>query len=196
MDKQETARNILTHALPNVPFEGWTEGTLESAALKTGLKPGEIARVFPSGVMDALEFWSQEADLGMEREAALLPLGEMKIRERIAALIKLRLEQHIFHREALRASVHLYFQPWHAARGLRNLHRTVDAIWRLAGDKSVDFNWYSKRFLLANVYSVTLLRWLNDAAEDRADTWAFLQRRIDNVIRAGAWLPFGAKRKA
>src|SRR3546814_10685041 len=69
--------------------------------------------------------------------------------------------------------------PQNAATGLACLYRTVDAIWYAAGDRATDYNFYTKRALLAGVYSSTLLFWLNDKSENFAATWAFLDRRIE-----------------
>ena len=48
--------------------------------------------------------------------------------------------------------------PHQAPLAAKALYRTVDAIWHGIGDRSVDFNFYSKRALLAGVYSTTLMR--------------------------------------
>ena len=69
------------------------------------------------------------------------------------------------------------------ALGPRSLYRTVDAIWRAVGDSSADFNFYTKRAILAAVYSAVTLHWLGDETEDFSDTWAFLDRRIEDVMR-------------
>jgi ubiquinone biosynthesis protein COQ9 len=39
--------------------------------------------------------------------------------------------------------------------------------------------------LLAGVYGATLLYWLDDRSPGSAATWAFLDRRIDDVMRLG-----------
>jgi ubiquinone biosynthesis protein COQ9 len=62
---------------------------------------------------------------------------------------------------------------------------TVDAIWHAAGDTSADFAWYTKRGILAGVYSSTLLYWLRDVSDEDADTFAFLDRRLGDVARIG-----------
>ncbi len=59
----------------------------------------------------------------------------------------------------------------------------MDDIWFAAGDRSTDWNFYSKRGLLAGVFSSTLLVWLNDDSEGLAETRAFLDRRIGNVMQ-------------
>jgi ubiquinone biosynthesis protein COQ9 len=61
----------------------------------------------------------------------------------------------------------------------------VDAIWHAAGDRSADFSWYTKRAILAAVYSATVLYWLRDASEEDEATLAFLDRRLAGVGRIG-----------
>ena len=45
--------------------------------------------------------------------------------------------------------------PSNAPTALENLGLMVDDIWYCAGDRSTDFNWYTKRALLATIYSST-----------------------------------------
>src|SRR3546814_13877794 len=73
--------------------------------------------------------------------------------------------------------------PQNAALAARTLWRTADAIWRAAGDQAADFSHYTKRATAGAVYSATLLVWLNDESEGFADTAAFLDRRINDVMR-------------
>jgi ubiquinone biosynthesis protein COQ9 len=63
------------------------------------------------------------------------------------------------------------------------LWETADAIWTALGDASDDLNWYSKRAILSGVYSSTVLYWLGDQSAGHAATWAFLDRRIEEVMR-------------
>ena len=81
-----------------------------------------------------------------------------------------------------RALLHLG-QPNNMILGMKCLYRTVDEIWFVSGDTSTDFNFYSKRGLLAAVYSSTILFWLDDKSDDCKETWSFLNRRIDDVLK-------------
>ena len=54
---------------------------------------------------------------------------------------------------------------------------------RSAGDTATDYNWYTKRMILASVISATKLYWLGDQSTDYASTWAFLDRRLDDVMQ-------------
>jgi ubiquinone biosynthesis protein COQ9 len=73
--------------------------------------------------------------------------------------------------------------PPHAATGVKLLYRTVDRMWRAVGDTSTDFNFYTKRAILSGVYSATLMRWFTDHSKDEAETHAFLDARIENVMQ-------------
>jgi ubiquinone biosynthesis protein COQ9 len=109
--------------------------------------------------------------------------SELKIRERIKVAVRARIEQTVGGRESVRRGLAMLALPPNGPLGLKLLYRTVDAIWYAAGDTSTDFNFYTKRAMLAGVYSSTLLYWLNDRSGDSEATWAFLDRRIDNVMR-------------
>lgn len=109
-------------------------------------------------------------------------LPTMKIRERIATAVMVRLRLMLPHREAIRRALATYAMPWHAVDGLKTLQRTVDHMWMAAGDTATDYNFYTKRILLSKVYSSTLTIWLDDT-EDLKETEAFLRRRIENVMQ-------------
>jgi len=85
-------------------------------------------------------------------------------------------------RKPRRAGAFLTLPP-HAATGAKLLYRSVDRMWRAVGDTSTDFNFYTKRAILAGVYSATLMRWFTDQSEDEAETKAFLDARIENVMQ-------------
>jgi ubiquinone biosynthesis protein COQ9 len=73
--------------------------------------------------------------------------------------------------------------PTNAGQSARTLYRTVDAMWRAAGQQDTDFSFYTKRATLAAVYSATLLAWMADTSSDMEATEAFLDRRLRDVAR-------------
>jgi len=174
---------ILQAALPHVPFDGWSAKTLRSAVSDAGLDPAMAQRAFPGGPRELADYLAADADRRMVEALAARNLEELPIRERIATAVRVRLELLAPHREALRLSLALRLKPGSAPHTMRAMYETVDAMWRAAGDTSTDFNFYTKRGLLAGVYVATLLYWLDDESEDFADTWAFLDRRIENIMQ-------------
>jgi ubiquinone biosynthesis protein COQ9 len=187
-DIEELREKVLLAALAHVPFDGWTDTALRAGAADAGLEPSDARRAFPRGPIEAVEAYSAYADRKMLEALATMNLAAMRTRDRIAAAIRIRLQQAAPHREAVRRSLTVLALPFNAPVALRCIHRTVDAIWYAAGDTATDYNWYTKRGLLAGVLSATVLYWLNDKSEGSADTFVFLDRRLDEVLRVGGAL--------
>jgi ubiquinone biosynthesis protein COQ9 len=171
--------------LPNVPFDGWTYKALRMGLRSAGLAEEDAELLFPGGAADMIEAYCDLADRRMEEEAATLGLSEMRLTQRVRALIALRLRHKRPHREAIRRALSVLALPQHAGLTAACTARTVDAIWHAAGDTAADFSWYTKRAILAGVYSSTLLFWLTDDSEEDEATLAFLDRRLADVGRIG-----------
>lgn len=182
-----TARRdaILLGMLPDVAFDGWTRTAMLRGAEAAGYEREAALASFPRGPVEVVEHFSAWADRAMLDQLAETDLAALKVRERITLAVRTRLEILAPYREAVRRSAALLALPPHAAVGPRILYRTVDAMWFAAGDTSTDYNFYTKRMLLAGVQTSTLLYWLEDRSEDNADAWAFLDRRIADVMRIG-----------
>jgi ubiquinone biosynthesis protein COQ9 len=176
-------RALLDATLAHVPFDGWTMAAMRAGAEDLGLDLADLARLFPGGPDEAVAFFVAEADRTMLEELARRDLGNMRHRDRIATAVRVRLEQHEGRREAIRRALALQALPHNGPGGLKSLYRTVDAMWHAAGDTSTDFSFYTKRVLLSGVYTTTLMYWLSDESEDSEATWAFLDRRIDDVMK-------------
>ncbi|MCG8359481.1 MAG: COQ9 family protein [Kiloniellales bacterium] len=188
MDLDKTRETLMFAALPHVAFDGWTRKAIEAGAADAGLDRAAALNAYPGGAAELIEVFSHWADARMLAELEKRDLAALRVRDRVAMAVRLRLEIVEAHREAVRRSLSFLALPGNAALGLRLLYRTVDAIWYAAGDTSTDYNFYSKRLLLAGVYSSTLLVWLNDTSEDHAQAWAFLDRRISEVLKIGGRL--------
>ncbi len=156
---------------------------LEHAARDAGFDVFDAQRFFPNGVADLLAFFSEESDRQMVSDASKLDLASMKIHHRIMAVISARLSRNLVHREAIRRAMLFYALPINAFMAMKALYKTLDEIWYLAGDTSTDFNFYTKRALLAPVFTSTVLFWLDDKSDDQADTLAFLERRLKDVLK-------------
>jgi ubiquinone biosynthesis protein COQ9 len=182
-DVEAPRRAILEATLARVPSAGWTWSTVLAGAHDAGFDTAMARRCFPRGLGDVLAFFVAEADRQMVEELATHDLAAMRMPERIVFTVRTRLEQNAPSREAIRRALGLLATPQYAPEGIAGLARTVDAMWRAAGDTATDFNYYTKRALLAGVYAATLLTWLDDRSPGSAATWAFLDRRIDEVVR-------------
>jgi len=164
-------------------FDGWGEAALAMAADELKVPADRARLAFPGGAPDMIDAWFDWVDKAML--AALPPelIAEMKIRDRIGNLLLFRLQTLLPYREALRRALSILALPRNAPGAAALAWRSADRIWRLAGDTATDFNHYSKRAILIGVYGSTTMVFLDDASEDLADTRAFLDRRIEEVMR-------------
>lgn len=183
MTLDELRPHLVEAMLPHVPFDGWTLAAVDAAATDLGIAPAMARLVFPGGAVDMVDAYIATADTAMAAALDTPEYRALKVRQKITTAIRTRLEQAIPHREAIRRSAAVLALPGNTARAARLTWRTADSIWRLAGDTATDFNHYSKRALAGSVYATTLLYWLNDESEAFADTWAFLNRRIEGIMR-------------
>ncbi|MEE4201773.1 COQ9 family protein [Erythrobacter sp.] len=167
-------------------FDGWNETALVAAAEMAGADVDIAKLAFPRGrgqAMDMIDAWIASVDRAMADEWPPERLASLKVRERIRTLIAFRLEavEHID--EAVRRAMAVMAMPQNAPRSLQLGWRSADLMWRLAGDTATDYNHYTKRAILAGIYSATLAVFVNDDSEGKARTYEFLDRRIDGVMR-------------
>ena len=171
----------------NAVFDGWSRAVVDAAADQMGIDRAQARLAFPKGQAEMVEAYIQAVDREMERRLPPEELRAMKIRERIRALVWTRLETMGPAREAVRRGLSILAMPQNVPLGMKLGWRSADLMWRLAGDTSTDFNHYTKRMTLGAVYGSTLLAWLDDSSEGWAETAAFLDRRIDDVMQFEKW---------
>lgn len=167
----------------NAAFDGWTQDALTLAADQAGVDQ-DIARLaFADGAVAMIDAWFAHIDGVMTIAVPAAALDQMKVRAKITALVEARLAAVADNREALRRALAVLAMPQNIARAARLGWRTVDLIWRQAGDTATDYNHYTKRTILGGVYAATITVFLDDESEDWADTRAFLARRIEGIMR-------------
>nr|WP_280637981.1 COQ9 family protein [Shimia sp. R9_2] len=173
---------LLDAAEMHVPFDGWSEATFTAAIADSGVDATVARAICPRGAVDLAVAFHKRGDSQMVAAMGEAAVAEMKIREKITHAVRLRLEL-CPDRELVRRGSTLFALPQHAATGAQLIWGTADAIWNAIGDTSRDLNWYTKRATLSAVYSSTVLYWLGDDSEGNTATWAFLDRRIENVMQ-------------
>lgn len=183
-DRLETIRAaVVEAALPHVAFDGWSDRTLAYAIEDAGVDPALARLAFPRGGVDLALAYHYACDAKLAERLKGDDLLGLRMRDRIAHAVALRLEMLARDREAVRRAAALFALPMHVADGARALWHTADTIWSALGDESRDHNWYTKRATLSGVYSASLLYWLGDETPDMEATRAFIRRRIDDVMQ-------------
>jgi ubiquinone biosynthesis protein COQ9 len=180
----EDLRRQLAPAIADAAvFDGWTAEAVAQAATATGVDPALAAYAFRDGAMAMVTAWIDHVDATMTASVAGDALSNLKIRERIRRLVWARLEAVAGREEALIRALSIMAMPRNLAASTRLGWRSADAMWHLAGDTATDYNHYTKRAILGGIYAATLQVFARDKSEDKAETRAFLDRRIDGIMR-------------
>ena len=177
----EVLKLMLT-ALPNVAFDGWSNSTFVAACREADISERKARLFCPRGALDLAIAFHKWGDDQFETAFTKKKISELKVREKIRKAVELRIKL-ASDKEAVRRGVVLFALPIYAFEGSRLIWDTSDLIWELIGDNSEDYNWYSKRAILSAVYASTVLYWLGDNSEGSEETWHFLDRRIEDVMK-------------
>lgn len=164
-------------------WDGWSEAAVRAAAEAEGIDPAAADFAFSEGPMQMIAAWIGSVDAAMARELPAEKIAALKIRERIRTLVQFRLDHVAPAKEALRRALAVMAMPQNVPTALRLGWSSADAMWRLAGDTASDYNHYTKRMTLGSIYAATLAVFADDKSEDHAETKAFLERRIEGIMK-------------
>jgi ubiquinone biosynthesis protein COQ9 len=128
------------------------------------------------------ERWSLAVDAEMTATLCAQDLKAMPVRKRIRTAVLTRLAILKPHKQTARKAALFLASPLQLPLALKLVAQTADAMWRAAGDTATDFNWYTKRTILAAVYTATEIAWFGDDTPDESATAKFLDARIENVM--------------
>ncbi len=180
--QKHSIETLLDAALAHVAFDGWSSQTFEAAVRDTKLTMAEARLLAPRGALDLAVEYHRRGDRLMVERLQHADLNALRFRDRAAMALRFRVEA-MENREAVRRASALFALPNHAAEGARLVWETADHVWTALGDDSDDLNWYTKRATLSGVWAATVLYWLGDDSAGHADTTAFIDRRIEDVMR-------------
>ena len=185
----EAIRQALAPAIAEAAaFDGWSADAVRNAALDSGrdlgISPDLALLAFDGGkAMAMIAAWIAHVDTAMVAAVPAAELAGLSVRKRIRRLVVARLDAIAGREEALRRALAIMALPRNLARSARMGWASADAMWRLAGDAAADYNHYTKRATLGGLYAATLSVFAGDTSEGKAETLAFLDRRIDGVMR-------------
>jgi ubiquinone biosynthesis protein COQ9 len=183
--------DLIKAMIHHVPFDGWSIDALEQGAIDIGFKQKETydtrmeiyKDLFKNGSIEFIDIFSEMIDLEVKNNYEKIDPKPEKVPEKVKKIILMRLSLCQKYKEAIRSSIPITALPKNSKKSIGLLYRTCNSIWRIIGDKSTDFSFYTKRVSLAAVYSSTLLFWLNDTSKDQEETSLFLDRRLSDISK-------------
>lgn len=182
MSDSDVLGRLLDAAKAHVPFDGWSDATFRAAISDAGVDEAVALAACPRGAVGLALAYHEAGDAEMLKRLAGSDLSDMRFRDKVTLAVRLRLEA-IEDKELVRRGMALFSLPHYAPEGVQAVWRTSDRIWTALGDNANDINWYTKRMTLSGVYSATVLFWIGDTSDGHENSWAFLGRRIDDVMQ-------------
>nr|XP_054764828.1 ubiquinone biosynthesis protein COQ9, mitochondrial-like [Lytechinus pictus] len=185
---EDIQKLVLNTALEFVPIHGWTVKSLAEAAKHEGY-PGVAHGMFPRGGGDLMHHFVRECNAQLAEQLASEASKDVEEGERkktgafIRDALQTRLRMIIPYHAQWPDAMVLTARPENIAEHFSNLANLMDTVWYHAGDKSADFNWYTKRLSLAAVYKSTELCFIQDQSPDFEETWTFLDNRLTDFTR-------------
>uniref|UniRef100_A0AC11ATH2 Coenzyme Q9 n=1 Tax=Ovis aries TaxID=9940 RepID=A0AC11ATH2_SHEEP len=154
--EEQLQHRILTAALEFVPAHGWTAEAIAEGAQSLGLSSAAASMFGNDGSELILHFMTQ-------------------CNARLTRVLE----------EEQKLALSILMLPHNIPPSLNLLTSMVDDMWHYAGDQSTDFNWYTRRAVLAGIYNTTELVMMQDSSPDFEDTWRFLENRISDAMNMG-----------
>ena len=177
--KQDKLANLF---IQEVPKFGWSRETLLHCAKKQKLSTPNLASMFPSFEYDVLKYLIAQNNSLVEKNYNSFNNSRLKTRDKIKTIMELKFDSNAYLKDALPEMLKFLLRPGNIFMSIKMLHQNSDFIWKLAGDKSNDFNYYSKRGLLSMVYLATLIYWLNDKSNKGIGTKNFISKSVDGIV--------------
>ena len=187
--KNDYKIKLMTRMLNHVPDFGWTWEALYKAALrpKNNKNPTEeeLQILFGKKVSNIIGTFNEQLDEEMYKIYDAKGNKSLGVTDTIRGLILCRLNASQNYKSIVKSSLFFMAQPRNAYDALTQLMKTSDKIWKSAGDSSTGRTFYSKRLILAGVYSSTLAYWLAYETRSIDESQEFLDRRLDDVKNIG-----------
>jgi ubiquinone biosynthesis protein COQ9 len=175
LDEQREA--FITKAVPFICKKGFSDQAMEDVSEALGKEVIYYRLLFPD-IADIVAYFESQEDAKM-----LQKIGKKKkedsIRGYIGSMLQYRIKEVSGGRGMLLRLKEHYLNVKHIAEGPKAVWNTSDIIWKAAGDKSLDMNYYSKRFLLSSVYTMSIKHYISD----KSDIDEYIENALNKVVK-------------
>ena len=179
----ETKRKeIFKISIQYIQDNGWNKNLFKLVSNNSEYNYDEIVALFPNYHIDLLKFYFNQLNEEMSSSFDNLENIPSKTHKKIREIILLRLNIYAKQKKLIKKTYFTIILPRYSKISSLLLFKTVDQMWFIAGDKSTDFNYYSKRLILATIYSSTVLYFLRSNF-NYPKTVIFLDKQLIKVSK-------------
>ena len=172
---------ILKLAKNIIAIEGLTSTTFNKISLKYDLNISELNLLFPDGRNDLLKFALEQLNRELEEYCKKIDLIRLPVHKRIKKILLSKIYLMNKEKQFYKKIFLNLLLPSKSISLPAQLYKSIDQIWFIAGDTSVDFNFYTKRLILAGIYSRIILFFFNN--EDHKELEDLLDLNLKRVAK-------------
>ena len=140
--------------------------------------------LLPMGIKTLMLEINEILNIKLQKEKKPLNFSKFRINEKIKYFVLKRLElfdQIVDKKKFFKTTL----RPSYFINSNKILYKISDEIWFLSGDKSTDYNFYTKRLILMKIYALTFTFFVFDNSTNLEDTKRFLEKQIGLVLKFG-----------
>jgi len=182
IDLNKTRSDIFDLSMQYIIINGWNNNLFKLITQNNNYKYEEIISLFPNGYVDLLKYFFERLNQELTFSFNNSNFLTLKTHEKIREIILLRLKNYNTKKKIIKRTYFTLLLPINSKIASLLLYKTIDQMWYIAGDSSTDFNYYSKRAILAAIYSSTVLYWINNDYNFKK-TKIFLDNKLLQVFR-------------
>jgi ubiquinone biosynthesis protein COQ9 len=192
IDSFENKEKILLSFLEIAGIEGWNENSLIMAVKRLEIDEKYLSIIFPNQLFSLNEFHVEYFNsLAVRQISSIADFDNLRVRDKIKEIIFLRFYVEKNHRLALKRLLNYYSNPKNFVQfgigfkpillALKSCYKIADSSWYAIGDKAVDFNFYSKRFILAKIIMRCFFTFIKDE-DDLKKTREIIENNIEKIM--------------
>ena len=172
---------VLKYAKVFISENGLTQNILKDISIKNKLDLNETELLFPEGNGDLIKFALKQLNNELEEYCKKIDLIRLPIHKRVRKILLSKI--YLMNKyKSFYSNIFIYlFIPKKNLSLPSQLYNSVDQIWFIAGDSSVDFNFYTKRLILSGIYSRVMLFFFNN--DNQRELESLLDENLKRVSK-------------
>ena len=183
MSKNIEKNTLLEEFLLSLTDKNWSEPNYLNVIEESSSSEAVWSANFPLGLRDLTAFY-----IAQSLENISIPNKDqfvhLKTQERLEEILMSYFNQ--FNDKLVVNKLVNFLKTYESMAVMpESIYHMSDKFWRLIEDKSIDFNYYTKRFILMSVIVPTTLFWLNDESLDNTKTKDYMKKCFKRSMKIG-----------
>jgi len=184
MDQNIDKNTLLEEFLASLNANRWTNSNYLSVVSKSAISDIIWNSNFPLDLKDLTIFF-----INKSLEKIELPTRdqfiEMNTQARLEIILLSYLNQFKDNKLIIKRLIKYFKSTESFTTSPESIYLISDKFWNLIEDTSVDFNFYTKRFILMSVIVPTILFWVEDESDNSLNTNEYIKKCFNRSMKIG-----------